>query len=112
MENDASIGLDDDHKYVIRDCIEGMKDLEDGCASLVFADPPFNLKFGKDTTQYAYGVSGENPCSGFEFSSENRFLHELWDDVYGYEGRARRRPHEHDESKILQLKKAQNDLRL
>lgn len=33
-----------------QDCIEGMKELPDGCVDLVFADPPFNI--GYDYDQY------------------------------------------------------------
>ncbi len=31
------------NSILVKDCIEGMKDLPDGCADLVVADPPYNL---------------------------------------------------------------------
>ncbi len=33
------------------DCIERLKSLPDGCADLVFADPPYNLQLGGDLTR-------------------------------------------------------------
>lgn len=38
-------GLD---RIIIGDCIEVMNALPDGCADLVFADPPYNLQLGAD----------------------------------------------------------------
>lgn len=36
-------------KVVVGDCIEALRALPEGCASLVFADPPFNIGYQYDT---------------------------------------------------------------
>ena len=47
------------------DCLEGMKQLPDGCVDLVFADPPFNL--GKD---YGSGPQGDERKDYFKWSDQ------------------------------------------
>ena len=45
-------------EYFIEDCVAGARSrIVDGSASLVFADPPFNIGFDKKSSMYQYGVS-------------------------------------------------------
>jgi DNA modification methylase len=50
--------LDTDIEYFIMDCIDGMKEhVKAESATMVFADPPFGIDFGKNASIYNYGVS-------------------------------------------------------